>query len=112
MIVPRIGELVESVSILNVTLPYSVEGYGTEESIYRAGVRAKVEPLGGQKEELTQQIQSFTQYYRLWIWYDEGVTAFQEISWGGRRLVITSPPERIGSAWLLINCREIVTRQV
>lgn len=112
MIPPKIGELFETISVLNVTTPYSVEGFGTQSSIYKNRIRAKIEPLGGQKDELTQDIQTFQQYYRIWIWYDGGVTAFQEISWAGKRLVITAPPEQIGANWLLINCRETVSRKV
>jgi hypothetical protein len=111
MNVPRIGECDEYVDILNVTKPYNVDGSGTISSTFKTGVRAKIEPIGGQKEDLTQQVQAYQQYYRVWIWQRSGVTAFQQIRWGDKRLIFTAPPEEI-DGWTLINCRETISRKI
>jgi hypothetical protein len=75
-------------------------------------VRAKIEPLGGNVEELTQQAHVSTQNYRVWIWRRPGVAAFHQIKWGTKRLLITAPPEKITDYWMLINCREVIARNL
>ena len=110
---PRISDLTDSIDFLNVKEPYSIEGTGTEVSKYKRNVRAYIEPAGGgQLTAETQKIQAYVQNYRVWIWYDSGVTAFMQIAWSSRRLVIVAPPEQIGNNWLLINCQETVSRKL
>jgi hypothetical protein len=113
MNVPRIGDLDELIDFLNVKKPYSIEGAGTEVSKYKRNVRASIDPVGGsQLSAETQNIQAYSQNYRVWIWYDSGVTPFMQIAWGAKRLTITAPPEQIASNWLLINCQETVSRSL
>jgi hypothetical protein len=109
---PKIGQCKYLVDILEVTTPYSVDGSGTIKSTFKSNVRAKIEPVGGQMEEMTQQLQIASQDYRVWIWNYSGVTAFQQLRWGGKRLVITAPPEKITDYWMLINCRETFSRKL
>jgi hypothetical protein len=107
MILPRTGELKELIDILNVREPYDINWVGTVVSTFAAGVRAKITPLGGDIVESTQESQTGRQAYNVWIRYRDGVTAFQQIDWGGRRLVLTGPPEEISRRrWLLIHAEE------
>ena len=107
MILPRTGELKELIDILDVREPYDTNWAGTVVSTLAAGVRAKITPLGGDIVESTQETQTCRQAYDIWIRYRGGVTAFQQIDWGGRRLVLTGPPEEISrNRWLLIHAEE------
>jgi SPP1 family predicted phage head-tail adaptor len=101
---PDPGELKERISILNVTPPYNGHREGTIVSTFLSNIWAKIDPLAGGLVEETQQEQLATQSYNIWIRYAAGVTAFQEIDWGGVRLVMTAPPEEIvRRQWLLIH---------
>ncbi len=111
MIAPSIGELKDLIGIVNVTVPYGLDGAGTIVSTFKSNVRAKIEPLGGGLTEESQQIQSYNQGYNIWIRHINGVTAFQQISWSGKRLVMTGPPEKIGR-WLLLHAEERTTREL
>ena len=111
MILPAIGELKEILDIVNVTAPYQLDGSGKIVSTFCAGVRAKVDYGGGQLADQTQEIQIYTQDYRIWIRYRRGVTAFQQIAWRGKRLIITAPPEPFGQ-FLLINAQETISRTI
>jgi hypothetical protein len=107
MIFPRTGELKELIDILNVREPFDINWVGTVVSTFAAGVRAKITPLVGDLVESTQETQTGRQAYNVWIRYREGVNAFQQINWGGRRLVLTGPPEEISRRrWLLIQAEE------
>jgi len=113
MILPRPGELKESIDILNVREPFDVNWVGTIVSKFAAGVRAKITPRGGDIVESTQETQTARQIYDVWIRYREGVTAFQQIDWGGRRLALTGPPEEIvRRKWLLVHAEELMDRKI
>ncbi len=112
MITPRIGELTEKIDIINVTSPYDKIWTGTLVSYAARSLWAKVEPLAGGMTEVTQQEQVSTQPYNIWIRYRDGITAFQQIEYEGRRLVMTGPPEEIGNAWLLIHAEEAIGRTI
>ncbi len=111
MITPKIGELTERIDIVNVVPPYSLNGAGKIISTFCSGVAAKIDAGGGQQVTQTQKIEAFSQDYRVWIRYRRGVTPFQQIIWGGTRLVITAPPEQFGD-WLLINAQETLSRTI
>lgn len=108
---PRIGELRDTIAILNVTAPYDANGAGTVVSTFASNVRAKVSPLGGDLREETQEHQQYTQRYDIWIRYLKGVTAFQQLDWGGTRLIQTGPPEDFGR-WLLLHAEERTSRRL
>jgi head-tail adaptor len=113
MILPRTGELKERIDILNVREPFDVNWAGTIVSTFAAGVRAKITPQGSDIVESTQETQTGSQAYDIWIRFREGVTAFQQIDWGGRRLVLTGPPEEIiRRRWLLIHAEERTSRKI
>ena len=113
MIPPRTGELKERIDILNVREPFDINWVGTVVSIFAADVRAKIIPRGGDIIESTQDAQTSRQAYDIWIRYRLGVTAFQQIDWGGRRLVLTGPPEEIfRRRWLLIHAEERTTGKI
>ena len=113
MILPRTGELKERIDILNVREPFDINWVGAVVSVFAAGVRAKITPLGGDLVESTQGTQTGRQTYDIWIRYRQGVTAFQQIDWGGRRLVLTGPPEEIfRRRWLLIHAEERISRNI
>jgi hypothetical protein len=113
MIPPRTGELKELIDILNVREPFDIDWVGTIVSTFAAGVRAKITPQGGDIVESTQETQTGSQAYDIWIRFREGVTAFQQIDWGGRRLVPTGPPEEIlRRRWLLIHAEERTSRKI
>ncbi len=97
----------ELIDILDVGEPFDLNWTGTVLSTFAAGVRAKVTPLGGDIAESTQETRTGRQAYNIWIRYREGITAFQQIGWGGRRLMQTGPPEEIfRRRWLLIHAEE------
>lgn len=109
MILPRIGELKEVIDILDVRGPFDINSVGTQVSIFAGGIRAKIVPLGGDLLDSTQDTQTSCQDYNVWIRYRSGVTAFQQIAWGERRLQMTGPPEEISSRrWLLIHAEEVI----
>ena len=110
MILPRTGELKERIDILNVREPFDINWVGTVASTFATGVSAKVIPRGGDIIESTQENRTGRQAYYIWIRYRPGVTAFQQIDWNGRRLVLTGPPEEIfRRRWLLIHAEERTT---
>ena len=112
---PRIGELKEVVNIINVTTPYGVDGSGTFSSTFKSNVLAKVEPLGGGKkdEAETQEDQAFAQTYSVWIRYLSGITVFQQLTWGTKRLMQTAPPESFDQdRWLLLHVEECQSRDL
>jgi head-tail adaptor len=112
MITPNIGELQDVISIINVTSPYKKSTMeGTLVSTHASNIRAKIEPLGGEMYEETQAMQTYRQSYRIWIRYLAGVTAFQQITYGTKRLIMNGPPEDFGR-WLLIHAEERFSRTV
>jgi head-tail adaptor len=113
MIFLRPGELKERIDILNVREPFDINWVGTVVSTFAAGVRAKIIPQGSDIIESTQETQTGRQAYSIWIRYREGITAFQQIDWDGRRLVLTGPPEEIfRRRWLLIHAEERTSRNI
>jgi head-tail adaptor len=113
MIFPRPSELKERIDIISVREPYDINWVGTVISTFAAGVRAKITPQGSDIIESTQETQTGRQAYSIWIRYREGITAFQQIDWGGRRLVLTGPPEEIfRRRWLLIHAEERTSRNI
>lgn len=112
MILPRIGEFKERIDIVNVTSPYDIDGVGTISSTLISGLWAKIEPLGGEKYNATQQVQACSQQYRVWIRYRDGVTPFQQIVWGGKRLIMTGPPEDFDRHWLLLHAQNVTSRKL
>ncbi len=97
----------ELIDILDVREPYDINLAGTVVSVFAKSVRAKVAPQGGDIVESAQETQTARQAYDIWIRYREGVTAFQQIDWGGRRLVLTGPPEEVSRRrWLLLHAEE------
>jgi head-tail adaptor len=112
MITPNIGELKDIISIVNVTTPYKASsGEGELVSTHASNIRAKIEPLGGDLYEETQQAQTYRQSYRIWIRYLADVTAFQQIVYGSKRLIMNGPPEDFGR-WLLIHAEERFSRSL
>jgi len=112
MITPAIGELKDVISIIEVTKPFlASSGAGTLVSTVADSIRAKVEPLGGDLYEETQQIQTYRQVYRIWIRYRDGITAFQQIIYGTKRLIMTGPPEDF-DRWLLLHAEERFSQTV
>ena len=113
MILPRTGELKERIDIINVREPYDINWVGTVVSMFASGISAKITPRGGDIIESTQEIQTGRQACDIWIRFREGITAFQQIDWGGRRLVLTGPPEEIiRRRWLLIHAEERTDRNL
>lgn len=112
MILPQVGELKERIDILNVTAPYNLDGAGTIVSVAAGGLWAKIEPLGGEVGAQGMQIQSCTQAYRVWIRYRTGLTPWQQIRWGGRRLTIAGPMEEMERRFILIHAEERTSRQI
>ena len=113
MIPPRVGELKERINILNVREPFDINWAGTIVSTFAAGIGAKIIPRGSDIVESTQETQTGSQAYDIWIRFREGVTAFQQIDWGGRRLALTGPPEEIlRRRWLLIHAEERTSRSL
>lgn len=110
MITPTIGELRESIDILNVGKPYGVNGAGTVLSTFRSSVRAKIVPLGGELVSDTQARQTYAERYDVWIRHIAGVNAFQQLDWAGTRLAQTAPPETIGR-WILFHAEEATSRK-
>jgi head-tail adaptor len=107
MIPPRTGELKERIDILNVRNPYDINWAGTVVSIFASDISAKITPRGSDIVKSTQETQTGRHSYDIWIRYREGITAFQQIDWHGRRLVLTGPPEEIfRRRWLLIHAEE------
>jgi head-tail adaptor len=118
MIPPKLGELREYISFVNVTAPYDGESEGTVSST-EAYAWAKITPLAGGIVETTLQEQTARQGYDIWIRYKSGITAFQQIVWGSKRLVMTGPPEPFdrygninGRHWMLIHAEEKATRTI
>ena len=112
MIMPKIGELRDRLDIINVTSPYNEEGAGTYESTAAAGLWAKIEPLGGEVGVQAMQTQSCIQAYRVWIRYREGLTPWQQIQWGDKRLLITGPLEKFNRRFILIHAEERTNRNL
>jgi SPP1 family predicted phage head-tail adaptor len=112
MIVPKIHELRERITLVTVTAPYNVQGQGSEFKTFRADIKAKFEPLGGGSLESTQQTQEYSQDWNVWIRYIKGVTAFMQVIWqtkNDRQLIFTAPPEEMENRqWLLLHCQEII----
>jgi head-tail adaptor len=105
---PTAQELRHLITIINVEAPYTEGGEGTELSTH-ARVRARIYDMGGslQGGENIQEQQS-VQSFEITIRYIPDVTAFQQIKWGTRRLVITAPPSNWTAAnkWLVIQAQE------
>jgi head-tail adaptor len=113
MNLPEISELTERIDILEVAAPYDIDGSGTKTATFAAGIWAKVEPLAGGLTDTTQQEQTARQPYNIWIRYIDGVTPFQQLDWGGDRLVMTAPPEEIvSSRWILIHAEQRTSRKL
>jgi hypothetical protein len=112
MILPQIGELKESIDILNVTAPYDLNGNGTVVSTAFSGLRAKIEPLGGSVGVENMQIQNCTQDYRIWVWNREGLLPWQQIKWGSKQLAIMGPIENMEKKFLLIHAQERTSKTV
>jgi len=110
---PRIGEMKERINLIEVTSPFNIYGEGTLASTFASNVPAKIEYLAGGENEETEQVQSATQGFNVWIRYKAGVTAFQQIVWGSRRLVMTGPPEEIvRRRWILIHAKGSTDRKL
>ncbi len=113
MIPPRTGELKERINILTVREPFDINWVGTVVATFASGVPAKIIPRGSDIVESTQETQTSSQAYNIWIRYKEGMTAFHQIDWGGRRLVLTGPPEEIfHRRWLLIHAEDHARRNI
>lgn len=112
MMPPRVSELRERIDMLEVTVPYGVDGSGTIISRSARGVRAKVVPTGGNPVDDTQQTQAYLQGYEIWIRYRDGVNAFQQINWEGTRLIQVAPPEEFSYKWILIHAQARIGRSI
>lgn len=112
MILPAIGELKEVIDIVDVGPPYDLEMVGTIISTAAAGLWAKIEPLGGSVDVDSNQVQTATQDYRVWIRYRTGLTPWQQIRWGGKRLAIVGPLENMQNRFLLIHAQEKTSKRV
>lgn len=114
MRLPTFGQLKDGqISFVNVTAPYDGDGYGTVVSTVASGLWAKIEPLGGDKDAQTMQVQSCVQAYRIWIRYRAtGLTPFQEIRWGSRKFIITGPLEEFEKRFTLIHAEERTSRSL
>jgi head-tail adaptor len=111
MIHPKIGELSETINIVEVESPFSIDGTGTIKSTVARNLRAKVEPLGGSVLDATHQKKMSAQDYRIWIRNRDDVTAFQQIVWGTKRLVMTGPPEDF-DLWMLLHAQERIIQSI
>jgi len=112
MNLPSAGELKELINILDVAAPYSAAtGAGTMTKTAARNVWAKVEPLGGGMDAETMHEQSCRQQFRIWIRYRDGVNAFQQLEWQGRRLILDGPPE-VMQQWILLNAYSVTVRSV
>ncbi len=101
---PTAQELTELITIRNVVKPFDGHGEGTlSEDVIR--VRARVQAQGGSMQGDTQEQQISIQPYDIAIRYVRGLTAFMQIEWNGKILVITGPPYDPWNTrrWLLIN---------
>jgi len=112
MILPRIGELKERIDIINVGPPYDLDMNGTIVSTAKSGLWAKIEPLGGSVDVDNNQVQTATQQYRIFIRYLTGLTPWQQITWGTKRLAITGPLENMSNRYLLIHAQEKTSKTV
>ena len=75
---------------------------------------AKVTDLGGDVEQTEQSDHAFRQRYEIWIRYSDSVTAFQQIVWGTKTLVQTSPPQKVidgNNRWWTVLQAEYVTEE-
>jgi len=112
MKLPGLGELKELIDILEVCPPFNAAtGEGIVKKKLAEGVWAKIEPLGGGMDAETMDVQSCRQQYRIWIRYLEGVTAFHQLEWSGRRLIIDGPLEHM-EQWLLLHAYSVTTRKI
>jgi hypothetical protein len=109
----RAQELKHTISIINVTEPFTEGGEGTYESTY-ATMRARIYEQGGSMEGNTIEDQVATQTYEIAMRYIQGVTAFQQIVWGNKRLVMTDVPINWSQAnrWLIFHARETTLHAV
>jgi head-tail adaptor len=103
---PNPGELRELIDIVNVVTPFSLTGAGVITAYQGTSIRAKIVPIGGSIGELDQGEKIAHQGYTIWIRYRAGVTPFQQIIWGSKRLTMTAPPEDFNKHWLLIHAQE------
>ena len=71
---------------------------------------ARITELGGFLETETMELQAANQRYDIWTRYIAGVTAFMQILWGTKALVILAPPVKVidgeGRQWLQISAEE------
>lgn len=113
MIAPNASDLKETISIITVKVPYDGNDLGTVVSTF-ATCKAQVIPLGGSVEATTQEERQYNQIYRIFTRWITGVTPFQQILWGTKRLIMTQPPEDLDNKhrWLLIHATEPVTAYI
>jgi hypothetical protein len=113
MTIPRAEELRQRIRIINVTEPFIEGGEGTEVSTH-ARARARIYAEGGSMEGNTLEDQIATQTYEVTMRYIKGVTAFQQIVWGSKRLVMTDVPVNWSQAnrWLVFHARETTLHNV
>ena len=77
-------------------------------------VWAKITDLGGDVEQTEQGDHAFRNRYEIWTRYSASITAFQQIVWGSKTLVITSPPQKVVDAnnrWWSVLQAEYVTEE-
>ena len=71
---------------------------------------AKITAQGGSVEETTQSSEAAVQSFEIWCRYDATVTAFMQIEWGTRHLIITGPPQEVidsnNRRWMILTAQE------
>lgn len=75
---------------------------------------AKVTDLGGDVEQTDQQTHAQRQRYEIWTRYSDLITAFLQIAWGSKTLVITSPPQKVvdmNNRWWTVCQAEYTTEE-
>ena len=74
----------------------------------------RVTDLGGDVEQTDQSEHIARKRYEIWTRYSADITAFQQVVWGTKTLIITSAPQKIidgSNRWWLVMQAEHVTEE-
>lgn len=75
---------------------------------------AKITDVGGDVEQTEQSDHAVRQRYEIWTRYSASITALQQLVWGTKTLVLTSPPQKITDAqnrWWTVCQAEHITEE-
>lgn len=117
MSLPLAQELTEYITFKTVSGTLNASTGKASSSVTYANAYARIEEMGGTIDEPPdQQHQSETHNYEIITQYLSGVTAFMEIAWGSKTLVITDAPQkqfdRNNRQWLIIHASETLESDV